>query len=157
MYSLTHYMSYVLVQLSYSDQRIISLCFVCDSNPSVNLNSSSACTGVNNVNNAKCRTDNLVSASSQRPHSPLISGKKGSVFDILFQPEGKAASRISEAWIQRMKHKKKHRWKSRSCKNLEVDPPPCSSVGVDIDKYFDNLVTILQHSASCLDLQIEAN
>jgi len=74
---------------------------------------------------------------------PLSNAKKGSVFQILFNPEGKALIRISDAWIEKMKKKKRSYVKiHKSHENLN------KSNICNINKYFDNLATILQHSAT---------
>jgi len=84
-------------------------------------------------------------------------GRKGSVFDILYKPEGKALTRISEAWIENMKNKKRlhHRWRLKDYKNSS-DPHNFqirnNHKAFKVEKYFDNLVTILHHSVSCIEL-----
>ena len=75
----------------------------------------------------------------------LNNAKKGSVFQILFNPEGKALIRISDAWIEKMKKKKRSSGKiHKSHEHLS------ESSDSSINKYFDNLATILHHSASCI-------
>ena len=81
-------------------------------------------------------------------HSLYSSGSRVSrgVFDILFKPEGKALTRLSQAWIERMKEKKRRRKRN-----------PCISKSterlISVEKYFDNLVSILYHSTSTLSTQ----
>ena len=80
----------------------------------------------------------------------ILTAKKGSVFNILFQPDKKALDRISDAWLKTMKIKKKSTpVKSMSSQSLEIHAPKLTS----IDKYFDNLARILQYSASCIEIQ----
>ena len=72
--------------------------------------------------------------------------KPGSVFHTLFQPEGKALAKISQAWMAQMKEKKR-KW------NLQSFNKSGQSVGpISTEKYFDNLVSILYQSTSTISL-----
>ena len=74
--------------------------------------------------------------------------KRGSVFDTLFKPEGKALAKLSQAWIDKMKEKKR-RWSLRP----QPDKSALSAGLISIEKYFDNLVSILYHSTSTISSQ----
>ena len=73
--------------------------------------------------------------------------KAGSVFDTLFKPEGKALAKISQAWMAQMKEKK------RRCCGLQSFHQSGQTVGpISIEKYFDNLVSILYQSTSSISI-----
>ena len=74
--------------------------------------------------------------------------KRGSVFDTLFKPEGKALAKLSQAWIEKMKEKKR-RWSLRP----QPGRPSLTTGLISMEKYFDNLVSILYHSTSTLSSQ----
>ena len=95
----------------------------------------------------KWRSDSHVKSSyfNSRSHRP----QKGGVFDILFKPEGKALARLSQAWIEKMKDKKRR----RKCKPSLGKASTASSGLISLEKYFDNLVNILYHSTSTLSIQ----
>ena len=95
----------------------------------------------------KWRSDRHVKSSyfNSRSHRP----QKGGVFDILFKPEGKALARLSQAWIEKMKDKKRR----RKCKPSLGKASTASSGLISLEKYFDNLVNILYHSTSTLSIQ----
>ena len=80
----------------------------------------------------------------------LNNAKKGSVFQILFNPEGKALIRISDAWIEKMKKKKRSYRKIHKSHENVTESNICN-----MNKYFDNLATILHHSASCIGVQTQ--
>ena len=71
------------------------------------------------------------------------------MFDILFKPEGKALARLSQAWIEKMKDKKRRRKNKPSLGKAST----ASSGLISLEKYFDNLVNILYHSTSTLSIQ----
>ena len=103
-----------------------------------------------NVNNTQIN----VKSTSTPKHGhniKILTAKKGSVFNILFQPDKKALDRISDAWLRKMKIKKTTNTsrRSKSNQNVEILFHEIPSV----DKYFDNLARILQYSASCIELQ----
>ena len=119
--------------------------------------SSSSLTGQLNVSQDSGVTDLASSVSSEEgerrewrnsSHSLYHSGSRVTrgVFDILFRPEGKALTRLSQAWIERMKEKKRRRKRnpslSKSTERL-----------ISVEKYFDNLVSILYHSTSTISTQ----
>lgn len=112
-------------------------------------------TPTTNISLVKHPSDNF-QKSSNCHHISLSTAQKGSVFDILFKPEGKALTRISDAWIEKMKRKKRHRWKITRFKCSSESTNQHIKEKISIEKYFDNLVTILQHSATCIDDKISS-
>jgi len=108
-----------------------------------------------NISLVKYPSDNIQKSSNCR-HISLSTARKGSVFDILFKPEGKALTRISDAWIEKMKRKKRHRLKITSSRSSSDLTYQRIEEKISVEKYFDNLVTIIEHSATCLEDKISS-
>ena len=92
----------------------------------------------------KWKSETTVKSSTKFRYISKV--KAGSVFGTLFQPEGKALAKISQAWMAQMKEKK------RRC-DLQSFNKSDQSVGpISIEKYFDNLVSILYQSSSTISI-----
>ena len=93
----------------------------------------------------KWKSETTVRSSTKFQY--ISKAKAGSVFDTLFKPEGKALAKISQAWMAQMKEKK------RKCCDLQSFQKSGQTVGpISIEKYFDNLVTILYQSTSTVSI-----